>query len=332
MELERFSAEATHLFSQIYGESTWFAWISAGSETRFIDSGNNRICNTEERFFLLQQVQTFASEPFSLPDNHSFYRFSGTEPNSKPTFQFIDLNEIQVLIAVSTDKSALLSLSLSLLKEKLNDWQWRIQAGELIERQQQQIVVLEQKLQTTQSSSHQRMTRLLTQWKRMQTVEIVFPPDFYNALDASLTESELIQQLDSALQLARFTQPASTVISLNPTHLSPKTPLPIAESPRILSPNQRAVLILDKYEAAARMAQHSGLIVNGKTIAAHIQPSISPPAITDALKKHRKGIALALEEYPEKWGLLRKYLKPVKELNEHSFFGRTTISGKNEIE
>src|SRR3989338_5256829 len=76
MELERFSAEASHLFSHIYGESTWFAWISAGSETRFIDSDQNRLCNTEERFFLLQQAQTFSSEPFSLPGNHAFYLYS----------------------------------------------------------------------------------------------------------------------------------------------------------------------------------------------------------------------------------------------------------------
>ena len=320
MELERFSAEATRLFSHIYGEDSWFAWISAGSETRFMNSGHNRLCTTEERFFLLQQAQTFTLESFTLPGNHAFYRYSGTEPANRLTFQFIDLTEIQVLIAVSTEKSPLLSIGLSLLTEKLHDWNWRIQAGELIERQQQQIVVLEQKLQTSLSSSHQRMTRLLTQWKRMQVIEIMLPPDFYTALDASLTESELMNQLDSALQLARFTQPTTAVISLNSTHLSPKIATPITETPRILSPNQRAILILDKYEAAARKAQHSGLIVNGKTIAAHLQPSISPPAITDALKKHRKGIALALEESPEKWELLRKYLKPVKELNDHAFF------------
>src|SRR3989338_5729015 len=316
MELERFSAEASHLFSHIYCESTWFAWISAGSETRFIDSDQNRLCNTEERFFLLQQAQTFSSEPFSLPGNHAFYRYSGTGQKNRLLFQMAGFNEIQVLIAVPAEKSLFLPLTVSLLKEKLHDWQWRIQAGEPIERQQ--------KLQTTVSSSNQRLTRLITQWKRVQTVEIILPPDFHTSLDVSLTESELIQQLDSALQLARFTQPVNTVISLNVTHLSPRKPAPTIEVPRILSPNQRAVLILDKYEAAARMAYHSGLIVNGKTIAAHMQPSISPPAITDALKKHRKGIALALEESPEKWELLRKYLKPVKELNEHAFFKNTS--------
>jgi hypothetical protein len=323
MQLERFSAEATHLFSRIYNESTWFAWISAGSETRFINSEHNRLCDTEERFFLLQQAQTFSNEPFSLPGNHAFYRYSGVDSQNRFTFQLMQLNETQVMMAVPVDQSIFLPLTLSLLKEKFHDWQWRIQAGELIERQQQQIAVLEQKLQTTLSSSHQRMTRLLTQWKRMQTVEILLPPDFHTALDTSLTETELIQQLDTALQLARFTQPTAAVISLNSTHLSPKTVAPITETPRILSPNQRAVLLLDKYEAAARMAQHNNLIVNGKTIAAHLQPSISPPAITDALKKHRKGIALALEESPEKWPLLRKYLKPVKELNEVVFSKNT---------
>ncbi|MES2554906.1 MAG: hypothetical protein V4604_02085 [Bacteroidota bacterium] len=320
MELERFSTEATRLFSSIYDESTWFAWISAGSETRFIDADHNRLCATEERFFLLQQVQTFGRESFSLPADHSFYRYSGVNTKDRLVFQLVDFNAIQVLIAVSVEKVLFLPLSLSLLKEKQHDWQWRIQAGELIERQQQQINGLEQKLQAAESASNQRIMRLINHWKRIQTVEIVLPSDFHAALDASLTESELVYQLDSALQLARFTQPTNTIINLNTTHLSSKKPVLQTEVPRILSPNQRAILLLDKYEAAARMAHHSGLIVNGKTIAAHLQPSISPPAITDAMKKHKKGIALALEESPEKWELLRKYLKPVKELNEHAFF------------
>lgn len=320
MQLERFSAEATHLFSRIYTGNTWFAWISAGSETRFINSEHNRLCDTEERFFLLQQTQTFHNEPFSLPGNHAFYRYSGVDPQNRFTFQLMQLNEIQVMIAVTVDQSIFLPLTISLLKEKLHDWQWRIQAGELIERQQQHIQALEQQLQAMIHSSGQRMTHLLTQWKRAQVVEIILPPDFHTALDTSLSETELIQQLDAALQLARFTQPTNPVISLNSSHLLPKKQLPVNETPRILSPNQRAVLLLDKYEAAARLAHHNGLIVNGKTIAAHMQPSISPPAITDAMKKHKKGIALALEESPEKWPLLRKYLKPVKELNQHAFF------------
>ncbi len=324
MELERFSAEATRLFSHIYAESTWFAWISAGSETRYIDSRHHRQCTTEERFFLLQQAQTFSGEPFSLPGNHGFYRYSASDPKARLLFQLIDLQEIQVLLAVAADQASLLPLASTLLNEKLQEWQWRLQSGELIERQQRHINALEQKLQAAESASQQRLTRLISQWKRMQTVEIMLPPDFHTALDASLTENELLQHLNAALQLARFTQPTSTVISLNTSHLSPKKPALVSETPRILSPNQRAVLLLDKYEAAARMAQQSGLIVNGKTIAAHMRPSVSPPAITDALKKHKKGIALALEESPEKWELLRKHLKPVKELNEHAFYKTMT--------
>ena len=323
MELERFSVEATHLFSHIYGESTWFAWISAGNESRFLAPEHQRSCTTEERFFLLQQTQTFTNEPFSLPTNHSFFRYSEAELTIRWIFQVIQLEQIQVLIAIPAVKSAFLPLTASLLKEKHRDWQWRIQAGELIDRQQQHISNLEQKLQATTSASDQRLLRLLTQWKRSQQAEVLLPPDFHTVLDASLTEHELIHQLNAALRLAQFTQPTAAVINLNHTHVTPIKPTITSEAPRILSPNQRAVLLLDKYEAAARTAHHNGLVVNGKTIAEHMQPSISPPAITDALKKHRKGITLALEEFPEKWELLRKYLKPVKQLNEQAFFKNT---------
>jgi len=320
MELERFSVEATHLFSHIYGESAWFAWISAGNESRFLAPERQRPCSTEERFFLLQQTQTFTNEPFSLPTSHSFFNYSKATANVRWLFQVIQSEQIQVLIAIPADKSAFVSLTASFLKEKHREWQWRIQAGELIERQQQHISTLEQKLQATTSASDQRLMRLLTQWKRSQPVEVLLPPDFHTVLDASLTEHELIQQLNNALRLAQFTQPTASVINLNHTHVSPLKPAVHNEAPRILSPNQRAVLLLDKYEAAGRTAHHNGLVVNGKTIAEHMQPSISPPAITDALKKHRKGITLALEEFPEKWELLRKYLKPVKQLNEQAFF------------
>src|SRR3989344_4137568 len=126
-------------------------FVLAGAEKTVLqccinDSDQNRLCNTEERFFLLQQAQTFSSEPFSLPGNHAFYRYSGTGQKNRLLFQMAGFNEIQVLIAVPAEKSLFLPLTVSLLKEKLHDWQWRIQAGEQIERQQKKNKGMEPKI------------------------------------------------------------------------------------------------------------------------------------------------------------------------------------------
>jgi hypothetical protein len=74
----------------------------------------------------------------------------------------------------------------------------------------------------------------------------------------------------------------------------------------------KIIALLDRYENAAEKAFENGLPVNGKNVATHLSPAVSPPAITDALKKHNKKIGLLLEQFPSKWKLIRKNLKPLQ--------------------
>lgn len=73
----------------------------------------------------------------------------------------------------------------------------------------------------------------------------------------------------------------------------------------------KIIALLERYEVAAEIAFEKGYSINGKNVAANLNPPVTPPAITDALKKNDKKIALLLEQFPNKWKLIRKNLKPL---------------------
>lgn len=76
----------------------------------------------------------------------------------------------------------------------------------------------------------------------------------------------------------------------------------------------RALEILDSYEESAKKCLMAGLKISGKNVAAHLDPAVSPPAITDAVKKNSKRISYYLDKYPSKWKKIRAGLKPLQNL------------------
>lgn len=74
----------------------------------------------------------------------------------------------------------------------------------------------------------------------------------------------------------------------------------------------KTMLLLDKYEQGARELDRSGKKINGKNLAQML--NISGPAITDAIKKHSSKISQLLEKYPNKWLLIREFVKPIREI------------------
>jgi hypothetical protein len=73
--------------------------------------------------------------------------------------------------------------------------------------------------------------------------------------------------------------------------------------------------LLDRYELAAQKAESLGYVVNGKTLAENLNPKVSPPAITDSIKKNASKIEKILKENPSKWKVIRKNIKPIRELD-----------------
>lgn len=78
----------------------------------------------------------------------------------------------------------------------------------------------------------------------------------------------------------------------------------------------KTATLLDKYEEAAIRASSYGLVINGKNVASQLDPPVTPPAITDAIKKKRTKIAYLLQQYPEKWVNIRKAIRPISILDQ----------------
>lgn len=78
----------------------------------------------------------------------------------------------------------------------------------------------------------------------------------------------------------------------------------------------RVYELLNRYEEAAKKANDLGLNINGKIVSQYLTPAISPPAVTDSIKKNARKIEIYLKNNPSNWTLIRKYIKPIRELDE----------------
>jgi len=80
---------------------------------------------------------------------------------------------------------------------------------------------------------------------------------------------------------------------------------------KIDSRHSRAMQLLDKLERAASMLKSKNLPLISSRVGQSLEPPVSAPAITDALRKNRDMIRQILEKYPEKWEIIRKDFKPL---------------------
>ena len=78
---------------------------------------------------------------------------------------------------------------------------------------------------------------------------------------------------------------------------------------------KRVFEMLDRYEEVAALIQSKGEIINGKNVGRFLNPPISPPAISDSIKKNLQKIEFYLQENPTRWNLIRHSLKPLRDLD-----------------
>lgn len=76
----------------------------------------------------------------------------------------------------------------------------------------------------------------------------------------------------------------------------------------------KAFLLLDKLENAAVHVKSKNKLLTGANIGNEFPTPVSPPAITDALKKHRQKILFLFHEYPDRWGIIRSEFRPVQNM------------------
>lgn len=79
---------------------------------------------------------------------------------------------------------------------------------------------------------------------------------------------------------------------------------------------------LDRYESAAKRLENEGKPINGKHIAASCEPPVSPPAISDVLRKHKVKIRHLVDKHPNRWPLLTSSFKPLIRLMVDEESGR----------
>lgn len=113
---------------------------------------------------------------------------------------------------------------------------------------------------------------------------------------------------------------AYTAFNLNFTaeniHLT-KHHVDFAEMEKKIAPSSsfdKARDLLDRFEASAEIVKSNQLPINGKNIASHLQPPVTPPAITDAVKKNEKKINYLLGKNPDLWPLIREGIKPLQKM------------------
>lgn len=134
-----------------------------------------------------------------------------------------------------------------------------------------------------------------------------------NLMDAGIGLAMMEHVLINAAKTVKTIHPYHESLTIESHHLeweNDTVATPVKQLPR----KDKTIELLDKYEAAAIQLLQSGKKVTGKDIAATLRPAVSPPAITDAVKKHKKSIAFLLDRYPNRWNSIRNYLSPIKKI------------------
>ena len=70
-------------------------------------------------------------------------------------------------------------------------------------------------------------------------------------------------------------------------------------------------LLLDKLEKAAQEAKSNNFSLTSANVGKLLPTPITAPAISDALKKHKKTILYLLKKYPDKWRIIRNEFRPL---------------------
>jgi hypothetical protein len=80
---------------------------------------------------------------------------------------------------------------------------------------------------------------------------------------------------------------------------------------KIDSRESRAMQLLDKLERAAMSLKSKNMPLISSKVGQEMDPPISAPAITDALRKNRTFVRQLIEKYPDKWETIRNNFKPL---------------------
>jgi len=195
---------------------------------------------------------------------------------------------------------------------------------------QQEVELLHQKLKFTEDLFSQSLRYFVVDIANELSDELncrfAISNEFIQKLAQSHISFDTIQQVvKNALYAAYHLFPSQQSITVPTSLLRIQQETQVVKS---IKPNHqdKTIDLLNRYESAAQRCAQMNQTVNGKNIAAQLDPPITPPAITDAVKKHKQRIQLLLNEFPSKWNLIREGLRPIAQMS-NSFDSRLSSSG-----
>ncbi|HSN50090.1 MAG TPA: hypothetical protein VLR52_02585, partial [Bacteroidales bacterium] len=92
------------------------------------------------------------------------------------------------------------------------------------------------------------------------------------------------------------------------------TKIPASENSEVPARYTKTLLLLNKLEKAALSVKAGNKMITSVNIGAEFPTPITPPAISDALKKHRSKILHLFQEYPERWEIIRSEFRPIQNI------------------
>ena len=321
MQFSSFQSMLTTLLASFFDEATTGCWFIGNQQTNFLFGQDIVPCTIEETVVLKKLINEQKSAEFELSRTSVLRKLHTFITNHN--FHKINLLTGEVLLIASWQQADVLVIFERVLKQQLADLAKRQHILQLFDNESTKNNLLFN--ENTQLKAHRKneLLLLMNQWeKKHSPIRIQFDHSFIQKIDLLSSNDTIINQLNAALELIQYLKPGLLEYRLNESFFTSNESAQQIVNHKINSPinatRNRSELLLDKYEEAAQIALANNQVVNGRTIAAYLQPSVSPPAITDALKKNRKAIKSLLDENPTKWGLLRNYLKPVKNISEAS--------------
>jgi hypothetical protein len=128
---------------------------------------------------------------------------------------------------------------------------------------------------------------------------------------------DIQQQVESIATLAYHLNYGKTKIKLDGAYIhslsSNKETTTIQD--KTTENDDKIIQLLNRYEHAALKINELGGTLNAKEIAMRLDPPVTPPAITDAVKKNKRKIDYLLRQYPNRWKLIRKSIRPILHLD-----------------
>lgn len=309
--------ELIQLLHVLFRQSYWTAFVQMGNEVKQLTPDSVHQLSPEKatgiKRFLDQQAPNLV---FNLPPFHYLFeeiQLKKSEVNIGIRFR----SPIEQILVIGSDinKNAFYALN-DLWIHKQQELVYRQQIAQLLDKKQQEIQQLQQRIIDFQQQHEVTTQEWIKNWIQNQRTPITIHEECLPVLSELSNEQAVHFQLDHALKFAQFLYPTNKTIELIPDFLPQQTEGPIQkEQPVRSSLQERVIVLLDKYEESAIQCARQNAPISGKYVAANLVPSVSPPAITDALKKHKKTIRTLFHLYPEKWKLIRNGLKPLKEMS-----------------